>query len=261
LPGIIITAFIFLCYTGKADAAQITRTLDENTRITPPGVIVTTWNEIPTFRKGTVVTLNEYGEVLEGTLDGDISLPYESGSPNSTSQSMSYTPIPFYVFTYNTETAAKYRVLSFKGGTKVVFNDSGEVIKGTISAASECINLNPTNHIWVSKEISFYKNGMPATCTLAAASYLRPVGWSKILTENYTNNSACPGVVEFKAGKPITLNEKGEVVKGTLNKDTKLFSVVSVGLISLNGPVLKSFEAGSTVEFDDKGVVITVSKE
>jgi hypothetical protein len=256
--GIIIAAFFILCRTGSADAANVTKTLDENTKITPPGVIVTTWDEIPRFRKGTVVTLNEYGEVLEGTLDENISLPYESGKAqvsNNTS-AMAFTPPPFYMFSYNKETVLKYRVLSFKGGTKVVFNNRGEVIKGTINTSSECINLNQTNHIFVTKEISFNKNGMPVTCTLAAASFLRPVGWSEILTANYTNNSICSGLVEFKSGSSIVLNDKGEVVKGTLNKDTNL---LSVGTFNITAP--KLFEANTTVEFDDKGIVIKASKE
>lgn len=261
LPSLIIVALLFLCHSMNADAARITRTLDENTKITSPGVIVTTWDEIPKFRKGTVVTLNEFGEVLEGILDEDISLPYESGKPQDSNNpsASSYTPTPFYIFTNYTEAPLKYRVLPFKGGTKVMFNDRGEVFRGTISTSSECINLNQTNHILVSNEISFYNNGMPATCILATDSYLRPVGWPEILTENYTKNSACSGLVEFKAGKQITLNEKGEVVKGTLNKDTKLLSV-GVSLLNLvTAP--KLFEAGTTVEFDDKGVVIKALKE
>jgi hypothetical protein len=75
------------------------------------------------------------------------------------------------------------------------------------------------------------------------------VGWSQILTKNYTNSTACSGLVEFKGKKPIELNEKGEVVKGTLKNDTKL-------LLAPDGSSTKVYEAGTTVEFDNKGVVV-----
>lgn len=245
LTGIILLAFLLFCHNESANAARITRTLDDNIRIMPHGVIVTTWENIPKFKKGTVVTLNEYGEVLEGILAADVSLPYETGASQDSTKPASYTPMPFYVFT-NTYSTPTNRVLSFKSGTKITFNDKGEVSKGTLSGSKQSIVLNQATSIQVlDGEVSFHKNGMLAACTLASDSYLRPVGWSQILTENDTNNSACSGFVEFKAKKPIMLNEKGEVVKGTLNKDTKLLSPVGI----------KVYEAETTVEFDDQGIV------
>ena len=102
--------------------------------------------------------------------------------------------------------------------------------------------MNQTNRISVADaEVSFHKNGMLATCTLGSDSYLRPVGWQQILTENYTNSTACAGFVEFKVGKTIVLNEKGEVVKGTLNKDTKLLSEDGI-ISSMSKPLLKRKE-------------------
>jgi hypothetical protein len=243
--GIIIMAFLFLCHNESADAARITKTLDENTRIMPRGVVVTKWDNIPKFKKGTVVTLNEYGEVFEGILAADVSLPYETGISQDSLKPAGYTPMPFYVFS-NTTTTTTNRVLSFKSGTKITFNDKGEVSKGTLNSSNQSIALNQSTYIEVSEgEVSFHKNGMLATCTLANDSYLRPVGWSKILTENYTNNSACPGFVEFKARKLIVLNDKGEVIKGTLNKETKLLSPVGI----------KVYEAETAVELDDEGIV------
>jgi len=255
LTGVILMAFLLFFHIASVDAARYTKTLNEDTRMTPPGVIVATWPEIPKFKKGTVVVLNEYGEVFEGILVENVELPYETGTSQDSIRT-AYTPLPMYFYSYTTE--PKYRVLPFKGGTKVTFNDKGEVIKGIIRSSSERIDLNQTNHILVSDgEVSFYKNGMLATCTLASASYLRPVGWQQILIENYTDNSACSGLVEFKSKKPIVLNEKGEVVKGTLNKDTKLLSPV-VSFLSPNG--IKVYEAGTEVEFDDKGVVVKALK-
>lgn len=247
--GALLIAFLFLGHSAAADAAKISKTLAEDVRITPPGVIVATTAQIPKFKKGTTAVLTEYGEVLEGVLIEDIDLPYETGAAQS-SVKQTYTPVPFYVYTYST-TTENNRVLSFKGGTKVIFNDKGEVIRGTVSNGS--IVLNQTTRISVSDgEVSFYKNGMVETCTLGSDTYLRPVGWQKVLTENYTNDTACPGFVEFKSGKPIVLNEKGEVVKGTLNKKTQL--VVEEGLITKGG--MRTYEAGTAVEFDEKGFVV-----
>lgn len=252
LTGIIMMSFLFFCNNGSVDAAQITKTLDDNTRIMPHGVVVTTWNNIPKFKKGTIVTLNEYGEVLEGILAVDVSLPYETGASKDSAKQASYTPLPmpFYVFS-NTETMLTTRFLSFKSGTKITFNDKGEVIKGTLNSSKQSIVLNLATSIQVAEgEVSFHKNGMLATGTLANDSYFRPVGWSQILTENDTNNSACSGFVEFKAKHPIVLNDKGEVVKGMLNKETKLLSPSGI----------KVYEAETTVEFDDEGIVGNAQK-
>lgn len=254
LAGVILGAFLSVCPYASVDAALITKTLNEDTKITPPGIIVATLAEIPMFKKGTDVTLNEYGEVIKGILAEKISLPYETGTPDSVRKT-SYTPsIPIFIPIEASNTQLQYRVLPFKGGTEVIFNNKGEVIKGTISGSNERIELNPVNHILVSSgEISFHKNGMVATCTLAKDSCLRPVGWPEILTENYTAGNACPGLVEFKGKKPIELNEKGEVVKGTLSKDTRL-------LPAPYDSRKKIYEAGTTVEFDDKGVIVKASK-
>ncbi|MEN6567664.1 MAG: hypothetical protein ABFC57_15370 [Veillonellales bacterium] len=263
LTGIML---IFLLFCSDASAAQITKTLDENTRITPPGVVVTTRASIPMFKKETVVILNDFGEVVEGILAEDISLPYETGNFQESARTTYYTappqviiipkstPTPPVFIPYSeTDTAPQIRALPFKGGTKVVFNDRGEVVRGTLSS-DQTINLNPANRISVSNaEISFHKNGMVATCTLASDSYLRPVGWSEILTDNLTKRIACSGFVEFKASKPIELNDKGEVVKGTLNNDTKL---LSASTFFGDGSGKKLYKAGTAVEFDSKGNVI-----
>lgn len=248
LAGVILSAFLLFSHIASVEAAQYTRTLTENTRITPAGVIVVTSSNIPKFKKGTVVTLNEYGEAFEGTLAEDVSLPYETGTSQDAVRT-GYTPLPFYVYSYETKVPAT-RVLQFKGGTKITFNDKGEVIHGTIKGSKESITLNQTNQLFVSSgEISFHKNGMVATCKLGSNTYLRPVGWLQILTENYTDNLACSGLVEFRAGEAIVLNEKGEVLKGTLNLNAKLLSAGGI----------KVYGAGTTVEFDDNGIVVKAS--
>ena len=263
-----IIAVLLLLYPG-ACAAQISKTLAESTRITPPGVIVASWGDIPMFKKGTVVILNDFGEALEGVLAEDISLPYETGDCRETARPTYYIPSPqppiiinprpapapppIFIPNVVTDMAPQIRVLSFKGGTKVVFNDRGEVVRGTLST-KQFINLNPTNSITVSgAEISFHKNGMVATCTLNNDTYLRPVGWMQILTDNFTDRITCSGFVEFKGGKPVELNDKGEVIKGTLENDTKLASD-NILVPGISGK--KLFKAGTAVEFDAKGTVI-----
>lgn len=260
VSGVILLAFLLFCDNPGTSAAQITKTLDHDTRIMPPGFIVAASFEIPNFKKGTVVTLNMYGEVLEGILAEDIDLPYETGTTQNSVKptAMAYVAPQFVFVPSYTNTTPTNRVLPFKGGTKVAFNDKGEVIKGTLNGYNQNIVINPTNHISVSEgEISFHKNGMLALCTLASDSYLRPVGWSQILTENFTDSTACSGFVEFKAGKPMLLNDKGEVIKGTLSKNTKLRSFLRLN-IGVAG--IKSFEAGTTVEFDEDGIAVKSSK-
>lgn len=260
LTGAMLVAFLFFCHDPSVYAALITKTLDNDTLITPPGLVVATRDDIPKFKKGTAVTLNMYGEVLEGVLAENISLPYETGMSRDSARatSMYYTPPQIIFVPSYQDKMPTTRVLPFKGGTKVFFNEKGEVIRGTINGPDQRIDLNPSNHIMVAEgEISFHKNGMVAICTLGDDTYLRPVGWSEILSENFTGGAACPGFVEFKAGKPVLLNDKGEVIKGTLKKDTKLRWVSP---LSLNAVGIKVFEAGTTVEFDDKGVVLKASK-
>lgn len=264
LNGVLLIAFLFFCGNPSATAAQITKMLDNDTKIMPPGFIVATWSEIPKFKKGTVVTLNMYGEVLEGILAEDVSLPYESGTTQNSVKptAMSYIAPPIMIIPTYTQTMPTNRVLPFKGGKKVRFNDRGEAISGTLNGSNQNIMLDLTNHIGVSEgEISFHKNGIPARCTLDNNSYLRPVGWSQILTENITDTIACPGFVEFQAGKPVLLNEKGEVIKGTLNKDTKLRSFFLTSLLLGNREEeTKVFKAGTEVEFDEKGIATKVVK-
>ena len=262
LSGVTLIAILFLCGNPGAAAAPMTKKLDNDTKITPPGFIVATWSEIPKFKKGTVVTLNMYGEVLEGVLAEDVNLPYETGMTQNSIKptAMTYT-VPMFVYVPAMDQRPTNRVLPFKAGTKVVFNDRGEAIKGTLVGSDHNIVLNPTNHIAVSRgEISFHNNGMLALCTLANNSYLRPVGGSQVLTENFADDMACLRFVEFKAGESILLNAKGEVIKGTLNKATKLRSLLTFLIGDVEVGEAKVFEAGTEVEFDEKGIATKVSK-
>lgn len=227
LLGTMLVTFLFVGYCPETSAAPITKTLGEDTKITPPGVMAIIWISIPEFKQGTTVALNENGEVLEGILTSTERLPYVRGAV--------YYP----------------RVINFKAGTKVIFNNRGEVIKGTVDELTG-IPISETDTVMVKAggEISFHENGMLATFFPAFDIYLRSSKWQQNLTASYTNKVACPGFIEFKGWTLVELNEKGEVVKGTLNKATKLLSPSGI----------KLYEAGTTVEFDENGVVVKASK-
>jgi len=239
LTGTILMAVIFFCHNADADAAQITKMLDENRKLMPPGIVASLTILMPEFKKGTTVILNERGEVLEGTLTDSVRFYC--------------VPLKYEVDGIRYLKSCSYE---FKADTKVTINDKGEVVKGTLGH-------NRGEWIWVPlsdnsslevpplTEVSFHPNGILATGTLGTHfnTYLRPVGWIRLLTKDLTDSKS--GFVEFKAGTAIELNDKGEVTKGTLNLDAKL--------LSPSGNI-QVYEAGSTVEFDDKGVVVKASK-
>lgn len=242
LLGTILVA-IMLCYhTINVEAAPITKTLDDDMRIALPGTIASQWGHgMPEFKKGTVVTLNDNGEVLEGTLISSERLPCVTGGAF------------YYRWSFANDSQIRpSRLLYFKAGTKVTFNEKGEVIRGMVVGDFIEVPVSQTNYIGIldGTEISFHENGMIATCTSSNDIYLRTVGWRQILNENNTSKIICPSLVQFKKGTPLELNDKCEVIKGTLNKGTKL--------LSPNG--IRLYEAGTTVEFDDKGIVINFTK-
>ncbi len=232
LLTVLLMTFLFFCHNASANAVVNTKILEKNTKLIPSGLLAT--DDPPTFKSGTMVTLNENGEVIEGILAYDALL--------------SCIPLIFE------ENGEKY-FRSYKGwfnkDTKVTFNSRGAVIKGTTIYTIEPWYLNvPLNsssfiRLKQSTEVSFHSNGMMAYGTIHSNTYLKPVGWNQI-----TDNGMA-GLVQFKGGKKIELNYKGEVIKGILNKDTKLMSP--------NGS-LKVYEADTAVEFDDIGIVVKASK-
>lgn len=226
LTVMMLTAFlVFGCVSGTS-AEQITKTLTADTKLIPSGFLAT--DDPPTFKKGTTVTLNENGEVIEGTLAKDVIL--------------SCVPLVY-------EENGRHYFSPYKGwfnlGRKVTFNSRGEVIKGTIADGKPVyfkVPLNSRSFITLKDltEVSFHQNGMMAYGTPWWDLYLKPIGSKQIM------DNGMGGLVQFKGGRQIELNAKGEVLKGTINKDTKLMSPAG----------LKVYVAGTTVEFDDNGIVI-----
>ncbi len=231
LTGTILMTFVFSVCISGVNAAPITKTLGADTKLIPSGLLAT--DNPPTFKKGTMVTLTENGEVIEGILAYDILL--------------SVVPL---VFEENGRNYFRPYKAWFNKDTKITFNSRGEVIKGTTIYTIEPwylfapLNSSSSIRLKQSTEVSFHPNGMMAYGTPASDTYLKPVGWRQI-----TDNGMA-GSVEFKGGRQIELNDKGEVTKGTLNKDTKLLSPLGFQ---------KLYEAGTRVEFDDKGAVVKSS--
>lgn len=234
LTGTILMTFVFFVCISGANAAPITKTLEADTKLIPSGLLAI--ENPPTFKKGTTVILNENGEVIEGILAYDSLL--------------SCVPL---VYEDNGRVYFRPYKGCFNRDTKIIFNSRGEVMKGTtyygIGNFAPYLNvpLNSSSVIRLkqSTEVSFHANGMMAYGTPDSDIYLKPVGWKQI-----TDNGMA-GSVQFKGGRQIELNEKGEVVKGTLNKDTKLMSPLGI---------LKFYVAGTTVEFDDNGAVVKFFK-
>lgn len=244
LTAFLMMAFILFGVNEGVNAARITKTLDEDTRIAKPGIKTSDWRHsgMPEFKKGTVVTLNENGEVLEGTLKSSTSLPCVAGG--------------HFYYTWASpldNTLKPNKFLEFKAGTTVTFSDKGEVIKGTVTGHYIKIPVSQTDSIELSDgtEVSFHENGMIATCTLGDETYIRPVGWQQILNVNNTSKVFSGGLVQFKKETQLILNDKCEVIQGTLNENTKLLSPSGY---------IKVYDAGTTVEFDDKGVVVKATK-
>ena len=78
-------------------------------------------------------------------------------------------------------------------------------------------------------------------------TYLRPVGWQR--TNALTKHTS--GFVKFNDKTIIEFNDKGEVTKGVLSQETKLLSPTGITI----------YEKGTTVEFDDNGLVVKATKE
>lgn len=190
LTGVLLTAFLLGGFEGGANAATVTKTLDEDTQITPPGMVAVLG--APMFKKGTVVTLNEHGEVLEGTLAEKAYLACVAGASQFYFQGI-------YSSQFKPQVIRWPRALVFSEGTKVTFNSKGEIVRGTIWTEDDYVSIPLSQNSLIAlkplTEVSFHENGMIATCTPYASTstayvYLRPVGWQQNLTAGYTSKIA-----------------------------------------------------------------------
>lgn len=206
------------------------------------------------FRKGTEVVLNEIGEVMEGTLNETVWLRPVGWKQviQDYSFAAGYVDIrPF--FPHMTNSTYQMALLNFghlpyKEKTKIVLNEEGMVIRGTIKE-DVTIALMEGKYGFVKlksgEELVFYPNGKLKSGTLAEDTKLRPIGWRDRLTLDRER----VGYVEFREGEDVEFDENGEVLIGTIKKSSKT-------LIDNSG---KEYAAGTKLSFAG-GKVIEIGK-
>lgn len=215
---------ILVFSSGTADSATRIM-LEKDTSLIPPGCKVA---RQVLFKGGTEVILNEYGEVIEGTLVPNYTYFFPAGHG-------------YRLFGSEFENVALHHfAISFKG--KVIFNEKGEVIKGTLDAYSYHTYMDVAGEYLEfpkGTEIRFHDNGVVASGIMVSDALLRPIGW-KILDKGKQ-----AGFIWFKGRSEIELTPKCEVTSGTIAKETKIGNTV--------------YPAGSKLTFSESGE-ITIAK-
>lgn len=245
----VLGSLLYLSLTMPGAWAE-TRTLTKDTKLHPQGWSV---GDFVKFRKNTSVILNELGEVVSGTLDKDILLLPRGWERviNDYYSATVYTEIRpyFHRFYYrpfigrdDNVIIPGYGHLLYKGGTVVTFSDQGDILSGTI-ADKATVRLLAGHYGFVTFKsdtvLRFYPSGAVLSGVLDDDTFLRPVGWKKLLTGD---DSA--GFIKFSKDKTITFNEAGEVVYGAIKDSTVLLS---------GAGTRQTFSAGARVEFDEAG--------
>lgn len=228
-----------------------TKTLTKDTKLHPQGWAV---GDVLEFKKGTVLTTNDLGEVISGTLKEDTFLQPRGWERviNDYYYVTAYTNIsPFFSRYHRIFPDRSYNIaipgyghLLYKGGNPVTFNLDGEVLSGTL-ADTATVRLVAGKYGFVTfKEntvLSFYASGAVKSGVLDTDTSLRPAGWQKnhVLDEE-------AGFVKFSAKKAIVFNEAGEVTAGTLKETLKWRSAAGETV---------EFPARTAVRFDEQGAV------
>ncbi len=240
-----------ICFSLLTPGATAqTRTLSTDTKLHPQGWSV---GDFIKFRKNTVVSLNEMGEVVSGTLDKDTLLPPRGwerviNDYYSTTVHADISPY-FHRFSYRPFMGRDYNViipgyghLLYKGGSVVTFSEQGDIITGTI-ADKATIRLVAGKYGFVTFKsgtvLTFFADGAVQSGVLDEDTHLRPVGWKGLLTGDES-----AGYIKFSKDKTITFNEAGEVVAGTIKEAATLPADKGAG---------QEFPAGSLVVFDELG--------
>jgi len=238
---------LFVMPSGYAES----KTLTKETKLHPQGWTV---GDQLKFKKDTVVTTNELGEVISGILADNTFLRPIGWQQvlNDYYYASTYAGVdPFsnhyqHVFigkAYNTA-APSHGHLLYKGGTQVTFNEYGEVVAGTIAEDATIQLVKDKYGLLNFKEdngLAFYESGVVHYGVLDEDTNLRPIGWiNNIIAEDSA------GFVKFSAKKKIEFNEYGEVISGTLKEPLKWHSP--------DGLVVE-FTANTVVNFDEQGAV------
>jgi hypothetical protein len=233
---IVLLVSLFLMIPAGSAAS---RTLTEDTALPIQGWTV--GMEVK-FKGGTVVELNDIGEVISGTLAKDVRL-----SPvgwKKVMYAMTYIN-DSYLGDINTFYRPEENDILYKKETRVVFNQRGEVIEGTLADHS-AVKLRDEAHGYVyyrrDTVLRFYDNGMVAFGTLRGDYLLRPVGW-----QNYLARNGMAGYVKFQEKTEIAFDANGLVTAGTLKEDTRLNAA---------GGTARIYPKGTKVRFNENGEVI-----
>jgi hypothetical protein len=244
----LVLSFLLVIPSVQAE----TKILPKDTKLHAQGWTV---GDMLTFKKGTIVTTNDLGEVVSGTLKDDTLLQPRGWERviNDYYYVSAYTDMgPFFPRFHRAFVERNYNIaipgyghLLYKGGTPVTFSEQGEAISGTIAEQATVRLVEGKYGFLTLKEntvLSFYDSGAVQSGVLDEDTNLRPAGWK-------TNHSASDtaGFVKFSAKKAIEFNEQGEVVAGTL-KETVKWRSTQGELVEL--PV------NAAVRFDDQGAVV-----
>lgn len=194
LPVCFILGLLWLSFIMPGALAQ-TRTLDKDTNLHPQGWTV---GDFVDFKKGTIVTFNDFGEVISGTLASDTFL-----RPRGWQRLIDdyyYTTVntnigffyfhPFIDGEYDTAIPGYGHVL-YKGGTSVTFSEKGDILAGTIAGrAKVCLVEGKYGFVTFRADsvLSFYESGEIMSGVLDDDTYLRPVGWRSLGALSENNN-------------------------------------------------------------------------
>ena len=235
-------------YLGLGEAQAREMELNKAAKLIPQGWTV---GDDVKFKKGTVVQLTDYGQVISGVL-GETTYLRPTGWENLINdyyymESISgvWHPRFFYPVGLRSGIALPtYGHVRYKSGEQVVFDADGCVIEGVIDE-NITVKLVADKYGFVKLRegnlVSFYANGNLKSGTLDDDTKLRPEGWQA----GYDGDESA-GFIEFKGGRQIIFNAAGEVVQGTLNKNAVWKQP--------NGEIIQ-LEAKETVRFKDGNVI------
>ncbi|MDD4085505.1 MAG: hypothetical protein GX084_05095 [Acholeplasmataceae bacterium] len=217
-----VAVIMSLCaFCGSVFAAPTSKTLTKNEELYPQGWSV---GEQVKFKKGTTVSLNEKGAVVNGVLASDTYLRPQGWQRviNDYSLEAAYAASSFFSphwihgGTIYNMAVPSYGHIRYQDGTAVTFSEQGTVISGTI-AEEATVGIGEGQYGFVvfkkDSELHFYDSGAVKTGTLSEDTKLHPVGW-----QNNAIDRSNAGFAEFKAKSVINLTVTGEVMSGTLKK-------------------------------------------
>lgn len=201
---------LILIFIPVVGFCMTTRTLEADTDLRPQG-----WTSgAIRFKHGSIVELNERGDVISGVL-----ARYENLLP--TGSAFSENLVPSYGIILS-------EYLQFNMGDRITFDENGHVISGVLDVPAR-IHLIPKIEplVLFKKAILFDKSGNLIKGTLANDTFLQPTGGNLFLQTGV--------LLKFKAKTEVIFGPNAQVIQGTIAND-----------LSINK---KIFPAGTTLQF------------